>query len=92
MRQQRSETIDDIQMVLWSAEILERSEFQVFEQAYLAWLKDRQQFNKDLKFSITDASQQKWMKSYFQGKNHDGDPAPEHQTKIVLPEFKRDDQ
>ena len=27
-------------MVLWSAEILERSEFQVFEQAYLAWYRE----------------------------------------------------
>lgn len=40
MRQQRSETVDDAQMVLWSAEILERSEFEVFEQAYQAWYRE----------------------------------------------------
>jgi hypothetical protein len=40
LRQQRSETVDDAQMVLWSAEILERSEFEVFEQAYQAWYRE----------------------------------------------------
>lgn len=29
--------VDDTQMVLWSAEILEKSEFEVFELAYQAW-------------------------------------------------------
>lgn len=37
MSDQRSVTVDDAQMVLWSAEILERSEFQVFEMAYQTW-------------------------------------------------------
>lgn len=37
LRDQRSVTVDDAQMVLWSAEILEKSEFEVFELAYQAW-------------------------------------------------------
>lgn len=37
MRDERRVTVDDTQMVLWSAEILEKSEFAVFEQAYRAW-------------------------------------------------------
>ena len=37
MSDQRSVTVDDTQMVLWSAEILEKSEFEVFELAYQAW-------------------------------------------------------
>jgi hypothetical protein len=40
LRDQRSVTVDDAQMVLWSAEILEHSEFEVFEMAYRAWYRD----------------------------------------------------
>ena len=37
---QRSVTVDDTQMVRWSAEILEKSEFEVFEMAYEAWYRE----------------------------------------------------
>jgi hypothetical protein len=32
--------VDDAQAVLWSAEILEKSEFDVFEMAYRAWYRE----------------------------------------------------
>jgi len=32
--------VDDAQAVLWSAEILEKSEFEVFEMAYQAWYRE----------------------------------------------------
>jgi hypothetical protein len=32
--------VDDAQAVLWSAEILEKSEFEVFEMAYRAWYRE----------------------------------------------------
>ncbi len=37
---QRSAEVDDSQAVLWSAEILEKSEFEVFETAYQAWYRE----------------------------------------------------
>ncbi len=37
---QRSAQVDDFQAVLWSAEILEKSEFEVFETAYQAWYRE----------------------------------------------------
>lgn len=37
---QRSVQVDDAQAVLWSAEILEKSEFDVFEMAYRAWYRE----------------------------------------------------
>ena len=40
MSDQRSVQVDDAQAVLWSAEILEKSEFEVFELAYQAWYRE----------------------------------------------------
>ena len=40
MSVQRSVTVDDAQMVLWSADILEKTEFEVFEMAYQAWFRE----------------------------------------------------
>ncbi len=40
MSDQRSVQVDDAQAVLWSAEILEKSEFEVFETAYQAWYRE----------------------------------------------------
>ncbi len=40
MSEQRSVKVDDAQAVLWSAEILEKSEFEVFELAYQAWYQE----------------------------------------------------
>jgi len=37
---QRSVSVDDAQMVLWSADLLEKSEFEVFEMAYQAWYRE----------------------------------------------------
>ncbi len=37
---QRSAEVDDSQAVLWSAEILGKSEFEVFETAYQAWYRE----------------------------------------------------
>lgn len=40
MSDQRSVKVDDAQAVLWSAEVLEKSEFEVFELAYQAWYRE----------------------------------------------------
>lgn len=40
MNDRRSVTVDDAQMVMWSADILEKSEFEVFEMAYQAWYRE----------------------------------------------------
>lgn len=40
MSDQRSVSVDDAQMVLWSADILEKTEFEVFEMAYQAWYRE----------------------------------------------------
>ena len=40
MSVQRSVAVDDAQMVLWSADILEKTEFEVFEMAYEAWFRE----------------------------------------------------
>ena len=40
MSHQRSVTVDDAQTILWCAEILQKSEFEVFEMAYLAWYRE----------------------------------------------------
>lgn len=37
--------VDDAQAVLWSAEILEKSEFEVFELAYQAWYRETPDVN-----------------------------------------------
>ena len=33
-------TVDDAQAVLWTADVLEKSEFEVFEEAYRAWYQE----------------------------------------------------
>ena len=40
MSEKLSVKVDDTQTVLWSAEILEKSEFEVFEMAYQAWYRE----------------------------------------------------
>ena len=40
MSDQRSVKVDDAQTILWCAEILQASEFEVFEMAYRAWYRD----------------------------------------------------
>lgn len=40
MSVQRSVVVDDAQMVLWCADILEKTEFEVFEMAYEAWFRE----------------------------------------------------
>ena len=37
---QRSVSVDDAQMVPWSADLLEKSEFEVFQMAYQAWYRE----------------------------------------------------
>lgn len=46
MSHQRSVTVDDAQAVLWSAEVLEKSEFEVFELAYRAWYREQPEVNR----------------------------------------------
>lgn len=40
MSDQRSVKVDDALLVLWSAEILHKSEFEVFEMAFRAWYRE----------------------------------------------------
>jgi len=42
---QRSVAVDDAQAVLWSADILEKSEFDVFEMAYQVWYRETPDVN-----------------------------------------------
>lgn len=46
MSDQRSVKVDDAQAVPWSAEILEKSEFDVFEMAYQAWYREVPDINR----------------------------------------------
>ena len=46
MSDQRSVTVDDAQAVLWTADILEKSEFDVFEEAYRAWYREAADTNR----------------------------------------------
>lgn len=46
MSDQRSVTVDDAQAVLWTADILEKSEFDVFEDAYQAWYREAPDTNR----------------------------------------------
>ena len=46
MSDQRSVTVDDAQAVLWTADILEKSEFEVFEEAYRAWYRETVETNR----------------------------------------------
>ena len=39
-------SVDDVQAVLWSAEILDKSEFDVFEMAYRAWYREMPDINR----------------------------------------------
>ncbi len=43
---QRSVEVDGAQAVLWSAEILDTSEFEVFEMAYQAWYRETPDVNR----------------------------------------------
>ena len=40
MGDHRSVAVDDAQLVLWSADMLEKTEFEVFEMAYQAWYRE----------------------------------------------------
>lgn len=46
MSDQRTVTVDDAQAVLWTADILEKSEFEVFEEAYRAWHREAADTNR----------------------------------------------
>lgn len=46
MNDQRAVKVDDAQAVLWSAEALEKSEFEVFELAYQAWYRETPDVNR----------------------------------------------
>lgn len=46
MSDQRSVRLDDAQAVLWSAEILGKSEFEVFETAYQVWYREAADTNR----------------------------------------------
>ncbi len=46
MSDQRSVSVDDVQAVLWSAEILKKTEFDVFEMAYRAWYHETPDVNR----------------------------------------------
>jgi len=60
----------------------------VLAKQYKTWSKSRDKFNSDLTIPGSEAAQQSWQKTYFQGK-HVGDDTvyAEHQTKLDVRSF-----
>ncbi len=46
MNDQRSVKVDDAQLVLWSAEILQKTEFELFETAYRSWYREEPEVDR----------------------------------------------
>jgi hypothetical protein len=61
------------------------------QREYEEWLKSRAQFLQDLKTRDPDAIKRGWQKDYSKGVTPLGVPAREHQTKIQLREFRREE-
>jgi hypothetical protein len=57
------------------------------EAGYYQWSASRSRFLSNLPTPGTEANRQLWQKNYFRGKSLDGQPAPQHQTKLHLREF-----
>ncbi len=57
--------------------------------AYYAWARSRETFNKNLKVTDSPEQQQKWQKDYFRGVVPNAGEAPaDHRTKVQLKPFK----
>lgn len=46
MNDQRSVKVDDALLVLWSAEILQKTEFELFQTAYRAWYREEPEVDR----------------------------------------------
>lgn len=58
---------------------------------YRTWTESRRQFNADLHAQEGAAVAQGWQRSYFHGLSPDGQPAPEHRTRVRLCPFSQTD-
>ncbi len=58
------------------------------EEQFRAWSTSRDSFLRDLKMPGTEASNSGWQKDYTRGTDTRGKRAPEHQTRIILRDFK----
>jgi hypothetical protein len=58
---------------------------------YRTWTESRRQFNADLYAQDGATVAQGWQRSYFHGLSPDGQPAPEHRTRVRLCPFSRTD-
>jgi hypothetical protein len=66
-----------------------RSDPQLYDE-HTAWTKSRANFIEGLQVPGSAAVQQKWQRSYYQGKRADGTPGSrDHQTKVAPKPFKR---
>jgi len=57
------------------------------EKTYQAWSLSRNEFNRKLEDPDSELDHTSWQKSYFQGRDLDGQKTLDHQTKIKLKSF-----
>lgn len=56
---------------------------------YQEWASRREKFIGDLHKPGSDAQAEKWERHYFKGLDKNGEPHPDHQTRLYLKEFPR---
>ena len=59
------------------------------EKEYREWERSRSKFMVDLDQRGTEANRRGWQKHYFKGETQTGETVPDHQTRVVLREFRR---
>lgn len=59
------------------------------EKEYREWERSRSKFMADLDQRGTEANRRGWQKHYFKGETQTGETVPDHQTRVVLREFRR---
>jgi LPS sulfotransferase NodH len=68
-------------------EIRDISADPALHEAYRRWTRSRGDFNRDLRRTGSDAQKAGWQRHYMHGRSVEQEPAPEHQSKLVLREF-----
>lgn len=58
------------------------------ERQYREWRDLRNQWNADMQVEGTQAHEEGWQRFYLRGTNHEGVPAPRHQTRLRLCPFR----
>lgn len=59
---------------------------------YREWERSRDAFNKDLSLLRPEAVQRGWQRDYLKGRTVSGQRAQEHQTRLQLREFRREEE